>query len=69
MDRPGPPTDAATAAPAYPRRPRWVVIGLAIAAALVIGVVILLVSGGHGPQRHSGGGSSPSHSEPSHANP
>lgn len=69
MDRSAPPADASRTTSAYPRRPRWVVVGLVIAAILVIGVAILLLSGGHGPQRHSGGGPNSSHSAPSHPNP
>lgn len=68
MDRSTSPQDT-PAASVYPRRPRWVVLGLALAAILVVGVVILLMVGGHGPERHSGGGSTPSHSAPSHGNP
>ncbi len=69
MDRSAPPADTSPATTGYPRRPRWVVVELAIAAVLIIGAAILLLSGGHGPQRHSGGGSTPSHSAPAHADP
>lgn len=69
MDRSPPPQDSPTAAPDYPRRPRWVVVAVAIGTVVVIGVVILLLSGGHGPGRHSGEGSTSSHSAPSHGDP
>lgn len=69
MDRSTSPHDSPTAAPAYPRRPRWVVAAVAVAAVVVIGVVILLLSGGHGPGRHYGKGSTSSHSALLHGDP
>lgn len=69
MERSPPPHVSPTAAPVYPSRPRWVVVGVAIAALIVVVVVILLLSGGHGPGRHSGEGSTSSQSVPSHGDP
>lgn len=69
MDRSPLPHDSPTAAPVYPSRPRWVVVGVAIAALIVVVVVILMLSGGHGPGRHSGEGSTSSHSTPLHGEP
>ena len=44
-------------APGPPRTPRWVKAFAVIVLVLVIGFVVLLVSGGdHGPGRHTGSG-------------
>jgi hypothetical protein len=38
-----------------PGMPRWVKVSGIIVAVLVLLVVVLLVSGGHGPRRHASG--------------